>query len=350
MNNCKILNQIVNKLFSLVAFILVFGIFRGYSQESGKADTVMLRFAFYNVENFFDPYPNSKAGYNEFDPGGIRGWNRQKYNAKRDNIYRVITALGGWNMPALVAFAEIENRQVLEAVIRETPLNGKGFDIIHYDSKDERDIDVGLIYDKMLLKPLLTKSIKVSLPDTNNPTRDILYVKFLVFRDTLHLFVNHWPSRYGGLLESAPYRYSAAETLSHHIDSLCSGRGSPHILIMGDFNDNPADISISLLRGAGDSCLRQLVPHSANTKVNGTYKYKQLWEYFDQILVSKSMLKGSIWINKPVYQVFDEDFLLEPDERYVGYKPYRTFIGFKYHGGFSDHLPVYIDIYSINSE
>ncbi|MEJ2594479.1 MAG: endonuclease [bacterium] len=332
----------------LILLLSVFAEVQSRGQE--EADTVLLRFAFYNVENFFDPYPNSDAGYHEFEPGGVRGWNRQKYQAKRDNIYRVVTALGGWNMPALVAFAEIENRRVLEAVTRETPLNGKGYEIIHYDSKDERDIDVGLIYDKMRLTPLQSQSIKIGLPDTNNPTRDILYVKFQVFKDTLHLFVNHWPSRYGGLLESAPYRYSAAKTLGRYIDSLCSGPHKPNILVMGDFNDNPDDISISIVKSAGDSCLLPLIPHTANIKVKGTYKYKQQWEYFDQILVSRSLLKGSLWINDTVYQVFDEDFLIELDEKHLGYKPYRNFIGFNYHGGFSDHLPVYVDIYGINRE
>ena len=328
----------------LLFFLCLTGLFSQTEDLSGQDS---YRFVFYNVENYFDPYPDTLVPYDEFDPGGVRGWSSKKYLAKRDNIYKTLAALGEWEMPALVAFAEIENQKVIESLL-ETPLGEGNYGIIHRDSPDERGIDVGLIYARAVMVPLTTKFYRIALPDTANTTRDILYVKFLLAGDTLHFFVNHWPSRYGGLLETEAGRLVASQVLRSITDSVCAVGYDPKILVMGDFNDNPDDKSIRALTTGG--CLLPLQVKSKNPNVKGTYKYRMNWENFDQVMVSNGLISGILRLQKPQYQIFDGDFLLENDEKYQGLKPKRTYSGFKYTGGFSDHLPVYVDIYAINDK
>ena len=308
---------------------------------------------FYNVENFFDPYYDSASNYNEFTEKGVRHWNYTKYSDKRDKIYQLISAIGEWQSPAMIAFAEIENRYVLENMIRATPLKEQGYGVVHFDSEDERGIDVGVIYLKNLLKPVITKPIKIEFPeDPSNKTRDILYIKSVLFGDTLHIFINHWPSRYGGVLETESYRMAASKVLKGKIDSLCIIHSNPNILVMGDFNDNPGNESIQALLSGNSNCLQQLPVKFSDNLAKGSYKYRAKWENYDQVFSSLSLIHGdgNIKLIPNSYIIFDAQFLLESDQKYHGLKPYRTFIGYNYNGGFSDHLPVYIDIYTIKSE
>jgi len=307
------------------------------------------RAAFWNVENYFDPWTDSTTTYSEFNQDGNRHWSYKKYAEKRNAIYKTIVAMGEWKPLAILGLAEIENEFVLNDLLANTPLNKMGYRVVHYESDDRRGIDVGFLYQPDEFEVLFSK--KIGVRDLEKPdfrTRDILYVKGILGADTLHVFINHWPSRYQGYMNSEPLRLLASSVLQHSTDSICTLNPEAAILIMGDFNDRPENESISRLVADSLACQLFLLPFScSNQEVKGTIKYQGKWDYFDHILVSKSTanLSTKLTTNGTAF-IFAPDFLLEKDEKFNGMKPFRAFIGFKYNGGISDHLPVYVDYIS----
>ncbi len=306
---------------------------------------------FYNVENYFDAIYDSSLTYNEFTPNGDLHWTNNKYTKKRNNIYKVIKAIGGWNEVALIGLVEIENEFVISDLINSTPLANDGYSYVHYESNDFRGIDVALLYHTESFKLLYSEKIEIIDPD--NPsftTRDMLYAKGLLDNDTIHVIVNHWTSRYRGYLESEPLRLLASQKLLSFTDSICNINANANILLLGDFNDNPENRSMQLLTNNSVCGFNNIELKNSNPNVKGTLKYKDTWSNFDQILISNPMETGSNGLKcLPVGHVYDADFLLESDTKYFGLKTNRTNIGFKYHGGFSDHLPIYIDIVTTNT-
>jgi hypothetical protein len=318
-----------------------------------RTDNQYFRIAFYNVENLFDVYDDPSKNDDEFLPKGARKWDNRRFYKKLNNIYRVIISMGEWHPPGIVGLCEVENRFVLNQLLSKTPLNRFDYRIIHFESPDFRGIDVALIYRPIHFMPDTFFIIPVSFPfDPGSTTRDILYVKGrLVNEDTLHLFVNHWPSRYGGYLETKPKRESAAGILRHKVDSLLRLESVCNIIIMGDFNDNPVDKSLSEILGAGpfvnhQSELVNLIFHFTRDSRKGTLKFRENWDIFDQFIVTGSMLTGSgkTMIDPPEAVIFEAGFLTEPDQRWGGIRPLRTYNGYSYQGGYSDHLPVYINL------
>ncbi len=308
---------------------------------------------FYNVENLFDIYKDTLKNDEEFLPEGERFWNKHRYYNKINNTYKVIMAVGEWNPPAIIGLSEIENRKVLHDLVNNTPLVKFEYKIIHKESPDRRGIDVGFLYREELFKPLKSEFIPINFPSNpESKTRDIIYVKGIADRiDTLHIFINHWPSRWGGQLESEGRRVFVSSVLKAKVDSIFKSYSASNIIITGDFNDYPDNKSINDILNASqnlDSILEdQLYNLSAQlfkTKNIGTYKYQGEWGVLDQFIVSGNLLKNGNKIQTSVNDtyIFNADFLLEPDEGYFGYKPFRTFIGYKYNGGFSDHLPTYL--------
>lgn len=343
--------QFIKKIFFLSAFTLFVSLLTAQSATEGVDKSY--RFVFYNVENYFDAEVDSLSNYREFEPDGMRHWTYSKYRDKRNKIYQVIAALGGWQLVTFVALAEIENKFVLDDLIESTPLKNEKYEIIHTDSKDERGIDVGIIYLPDIFTPLTIKNIPVIFKfDTANKTRDILYVKGLLENDTLHVFVNHWPSRYGGMLETTALRMTAATTLNKVCDSICRLNSGANILLIGDFNDDKENESMQFLTGQSGCGFVNLPFEYTGNKVSGTLKYQGIWNVFDQLLVSDYLFsgKGRLKIKNLHGNVFDAPFLLEEDRNHSGLKPYRTFSGYKFNGGFSDHLPVFVDIYSHKSK
>ena len=333
-------------LFAICFFVLSMAI---EAQPTVNNDKDAHRIVFYNVENFFDPFVDTLTTYNEFVPDGMRHWTYSRYTDKRNKIYKVITGLGGWQYPSIVAFAEIENRFVLEDLVASTPLKNAGYEIIHYESKDERGIDVGLIYLSDHFKPVHSQIISVTFEsDTSDKTRDILYVKGYLGNDSLHLFINHWPSRYGGFMATNPLRIAASKTLLKVCDSVCLADSNAKVLIMGDFNDDRENESMKMLETESVCGLQILQMVFKNKEVKGTLKYQGNWDVFDHIIVSGALLnsESGIRLAGGSGHVFDAPFLLENDERYLGMKPFRTYTGYKYNKGFSDHLPVFVDIYA----
>ncbi len=338
-------------------FIVLFSIISAsqFAQTPLRSEASRFRVVFYNVENLFDIYDDSLKLDNEFTPEEIRHWDNRKFYKKLNNIYRVILNVGEWEPPAIVGLCEIENRFVLNKLVYDTPLNKFEYKIIHEESPDKRGIDVAMLYRPDLFTPLFYKNIKIQFPfDTASRTRDILYVKGLVYdTDTIHFFVNHWPSKYGGLMATKPKRTFVASVLKSQVDSLFNMSDSIKIFIMGDFNDEPYDESVVNHLGAKPDTsefkpneLVNLMAGIYKKEKIGTLKYQGQWNVLDQFIVSGSLVNNSkgIAISAEGPQIFHPQYLLEEDDKYTGKKPFRTYTGMKYNGGFSDHFPVYVDL------
>ena len=302
------------------------------------------RIAFYNAENFFDCLHDSGKNDHDFTPTGIKGWGKTKYTNKRNNLFKVIAALNAACPLAALGMAEIENARVLRDLCMGTPLRYLHFDFVHFESPDPRGIDVALLYRKDILRidtafihPLIIP------PDTTARTRDILYVratprKGVNLPDTLHLFVNHFPSKYGGVQETDHKRAAAARLLRKALDSIACRHPSAFVLAMGDFNTVPEDSALYLLRT--DPYVNLM--HNKHWHGNkGSHKFRETWSTIDHIIVHRSVLNQ---VKMQQSFRFDPPFLLQTDEKYMGEKPFRTFYGAKHLGGYSDHLPVYVDI------
>jgi len=323
-------------------------------EEDKRGD---LRVMFYNVENCFDCFDDSLTLDNDFLPQGERHWNWDKYKQKTNKISKVILAAGGWEFPDIIGLCEIENRFVLDGIFKLGHFNKINYQIIHRESPDRRGIDVALVYQSEVFQPIDTSFLQVKYNgEKNSTTREILYVKGKTHTsDTIHVFVNHWPSRWGGQLESEHKRISAASVLKNTIDSIQLGNSLAKILIMGDFNDHPENESLKRILQAkspidGDHLSNNLYNLSESFVKNGSigsYKYQGKWGMLDQFIVSGSFLNktGILYCEQDGMSIFAPDFLLESDETHFGIKPFRTFVGYKYHGGFSDHLPIVLDLW-----
>ncbi len=353
-NFCSNVKQIMFLIFTTL-LVFLFGNKGVLGQDFTSDNPVSARIAFYNVENLFDVYDDSLTRDEEFTPEGPRHWNNRKFYSKINNIYKVTMALSESGPPAIVGLCETENRFVLEKLVYDTPLKNFNYRIIQFESPDWRGIDVALLYRANLFEPLFSEAVPVLFPfDTASRTRDILHVKgVLLNTDTVHIFVNHWPSRYGGYLPTVPKRNFAAQVLKAKTDSILRINENAAILIMGDFNDGPQDESISEILSAKDpagpiskSEMYNLMLTKQDGWPHGSLKYQQGWNIFDQIIVTGSLLDGysSSQVSKQGAVIYHAPFLLETDKTHLGQKPNRTYVGFKYNGGFSDHLPVYVDL------
>ena len=334
---------------ALVLFVLLMS--EGFTQESDKSN---LRFVFYNVENFFDTFDDTLKEDNDFLPQGLMRWNYKRYRDKVNAIYKVITAAGEWDSPALAGFCEVEKRSVLQDLIYDTYLQKYNYGIIHEESGDPRGIDVCLIYRKDLVTLLSYRYLKPdSLREEEFKTRSILYSKWRISDDTIHLFLNHWPSRRGGVLAGESLRTDISGMLKEKTDSISRiVRGQAKIIIAGDFNCTPGDKEVSSLtevnendNSGNDTPLVNLSDLSANKGI-GTYKYMGVWEMIDQVIVSEWLIKCSkgFYTNAGLLRIFSPDFLLRRDPSYPGFTPFSTYRGYSYQGGFSDHLPVILDL------
>jgi hypothetical protein len=321
--------------------------------DSAGKNCQNVRILFYNVENLYDPYDDSTTLDDEFTPAGKKHWTYGKFQAKLNHLARTLISISRWDTLGFIGFCEIENRFVLNKLIYDTPLKPYGYRIIHRDSPDARGVDVAALYQPKKLKIILLRYFPIRFPfDTIARTRDILYVKALLFgADTLHLFVNHWPSRMGGQEESSPRRNFVARRLRALMDSLRQRDRLCAILAMGDLNDEPGDESIRRKLGAAisypdTSKFFNLMGLKDLPWTEGTIKYHGRWSIFDQFIVSRSMLDGtsSLYTTPALAGVCKLPFLVKEDASYFGDQLSRTYIGPRYNGGFSDHLPVTVEI------
>lgn len=305
----------------------------------GNMHTVM----FYNVENYFDCLDDSLTSDADFLPDAPKHWNWKRYTTKRQNIARVIAAVGKGVPPVLVGLCEVENAMVLHQLVAYKPLSTYGYKTVHYESPDARGIDVALLYQPRIFTPIVSNPIPVQFADGTH-SRDILYVKGLMANaDTLHVMVCHAPSRRGGSKADLRRRY-AMQLVRHVVDSVLAVTPQASMLIMGDFNDTPLDASIRSTLGAVPVADKDdaAVLYNIMPTHQGTYKYKGEWSLFDQFMVTPALLQSDgFCVGAGLGCVFSEAFLLENDKTYMGVKPFRTYLGPRYVGGYSDHLPIY---------
>lgn len=290
--------------------------------------------AFYNIENLFDTIdgPNDDA---EFLPNGKNKWTSERYLTKLKRINEVIDVMQN---PILIGLCEIENKKVVEDLFRASSKRST-YEIVHSESVDARGIDVAMAYDPSVLTLKKTGIIRFKLDNPEHPyTRDILWSKFVYGRDTVVAMVNHWPSRSGGQVESEPNRLKASAKANEFIDSLMLVSPKTMIVFMGDLNDYPTNMSAQLVA-------ERLTPmiSKASGKFEGTYNYRGEWDVLDHIMVSKNFFKG-----KNVKVVKKSGKILSPDFIITDYKgnliPKRNYGGANYLDGYSDHLPVLIEV------
>ena len=291
-----------------------------------------------NCENLFDTVHDSLKNDMEFLPDGSYHWTRTRYWKKVNHLSQEIIALGelrdGWRLPDMIALCEVENDSAMIALTKRSLLRKAGYEYIMTDSPDERGIDVALMYQPVSFQLLSHYSIRIKQHPNTRPTRDILYAKgVLIDDDTLHVFVVHAPSRRGGEQASRPYRLQVASLLAHSVDSIYSMNDSARIIIAGDFNDYSDSPALKMLEG------HHLVNISKEAKgrngAKGTYRYHGEWRSLDQMLCSRSLQR----LVKSC-EIGDLPFLLQDDEKYGGKKPFRNYLGPRYLGGYSDHLPL----------
>ncbi len=316
-----------------------------------------IRVMFYNAENLFYPDNDSTKRDDDFTKEGLKRWSFYRYQQKLNNIYKVIVAVGGWEVPAAVGFCELEHKKVLEDLINKTPLKKFGYKVVHEESPDNRGIDVGFIYRPGKFKYIDHEAIGVKFPfDENLKTRDVLHIRGQVLgKDTLSIFVNHWPSRWGGQAKSEPKRVYVASLVRQRIDELYETNPNLKVVVMGDMNDHSDNKSlVETLKAKGEKeqvqkgDLYNYMHALGKNWQLGSHKYQGHWGTLDHVIVSEPLLnetrKNHLRAEESGAHIFAARFLLTEDTKFLGLQPFRTYAGPQFIGGFSDHLPIYIDL------
>ena len=324
-----------------------------YAQDGKKYKIRTI--AFYNVENLFDTNNDTLVFDNERTPEGAYAWTANRYQKKLDNISKVISSIGKETTgasPDVIGLCEVENIQVVEDLVQHPDLIKKDYGVVHFDSPDERGIDVALLYKKAAFLPTSFKSVRLLLFDEDGHrdyTRDQLVVGGQLDTQEVYFIVNHWPSRSGGEFRSRPNRIKAAQLNRRIIDSLRTLNPATKIVSMGDFNDDPRDDSLKrVLKTKGkkkqlDSLSLFNPMERMYKKGMGTLAYRDKWNLFDQLLLTSNLVKndrsgGYIFWKAGIYA---PEYLKVTEGRYKGY-PFRTYVGTTYQGGYADHFPVYL--------
>lgn len=343
--------MMVKRLF--VTCLLVAAFCAGFAQKPCKV-------VFYNLENFFDTIDDPHVRDEEYTPCGTRKWDAERYASKLANVERVLLDIAEIDddFPVVIGIAEVENRSVAEDIAASERLAPAGYRVVHFDSPDERGIDVAFLYRPERFRFDGCRSVRAEIPQLPHfRTRDILTMWGTIEDEPFYFVVSHWPSRLGGQETSEFKRIAVGEQIRRMADSVLRCTPDTKIVVMGDFNDDPVDRS--LLDGLGTRtsldglCKGELFnPFAALFRAGfGTLAYNGAWNLFDHIVVSENLATGSTGglklqrdtVSGCWSHIFKPDYLMETEGAYRGY-PFRTFAGKDYQGGFSDHLPVYIDM------
>lgn len=340
-------------LHTLCFLTFLFG-FSSQSHCQSNSPNERYRLVFWNVENLFDIWDDSTRLDESFTPSGENRWTGKRYKTKLQHICQTLVAIGNeevptFQMPALIGMAEVENDKVLRDLCKGTPLRRFHYSFIHYDSPDQRGIDNAVLYRSDMFSPTLTKNISVSDSSVGFLTRDILLVEGCLSNgDTLIVLVNHFPSKRGGALADVR-RMEVARILRHTMDTLALAHPNAAIVAIGDFNASPGESEIAegVMRGqlTSDDCFVNLMANINPGR--GTYKYQDQWSCIDQIIISQNLIqehRASPYLTTSGGKIFEGVFLLVDDDKYMGKKIFRTYLGMRYQGGYSDHLPVYLDL------
>ncbi len=357
---------------SITVFFVLFAIFSSNAQSKKY---IVHTVAFYNLENLFDTI-NQANNDEEWLPNGAQNWTSKKYKQKLHNLARVIAEIGTSenpnNSPTLLGVSEVENRGVLEDLVKEPLLINKDYGVVHFDSPDKRGIDVGLLYQKKHFKPTSYKNIplliyknqlnasakrknasddisddKSEIEATSDRvyTRDVLLVTGFLDGEEVNVMVNHWPSRSGGEKKSSPFREAAGRLNRKIMDSIYKINPNAKIITMGDMNDGTYNKSIK--EGLGGKRKKEEVKpfgmynpfEEMFYKGNATLFYRDAGDIFDQILVSETLIQKDMssfryW----KAGIYNKPFMITTVGQYKGY-PLR-------HGateiGYSDHFPSFL--------
>lgn len=302
----------------------------------------------YNVENLFDVQHDEGKLDREFLPDGAKRWNSYKYWKKLNALSKVIAAVGEQQIPDMIVLCEVENDTVLRDLCRRSALRALGYEYVVTASDDERGIDVAVLYQRGRFRKLSCDTVVIPGGRYGfSPTRDILYLKGqMVYGDTLHLIACHLPSKYSGTRAADRHRILASEILAALCDSIIQNSPRSVLVVTGDFNASKhEDVFVNhLLRIPGLYAL-QARPSLHKQSVRGTYRYRGSWSELDHFLVSLPEIRGCrVSLKDSCCWIADYPFLLQTDTRYGGLKPFRTYLGPRYLGGYSDHLPLFLDL------
>lgn len=332
---------------SLYALVIVLSI---VSCNETKVNSFTV--AFYNVENLFDTNDDPSTYDEQFTPDGDKKWDTEKYKTKLSNLAKVISEISEGRAPSFLGVCEIENRTVLADLAAEGLLKDAHYKIAHIESPDERGIDVAFLYDSRLFSITNQEVTQPDLSMFNDKTRDILHIDgTLITGDRIHFIINHWPSRGGGQRESEPKRIQAAKALASIKDNIYSQEPEAVIIVMGDFNDEPSNNSISKTLSVSCASTATAPNQLFNAfcdlekQDKGSYKYRDHWDMLDQIMVSKSLVSetSKLYFITGSEAIKSDDWMQQHGNKYEG-SPLRTFGGPNYLAGYSDHFPVSLKI------
>jgi len=337
-------------LFGILILAIILGLVCLILSKN-EVDRKQIEVVFYNVENLFDTIEDPAVWDDDFLPDSANNWTSERYAKKLTDLAKVLTAISEDGLPEVIGVCEIENRQVVEDLFNTDSLGNAKFKVVHEDSPDKRGIDVALAYNSSVLSELYHEKIRYSFafePETT--TRDILYVKLLTaHNDTLHFFVNHWPSRRGGEEASEPKRLKAATMLRTKMDSILLKNHNAKIIAMGDFNDYPNNRSMTEIMNCEPEANQRLTNLTYNFHESGlgTYNYKGEWGMLDQFIVSDGLLYSAAGYatSDSSAAIFKKDWLLYFPDNGGEPSPSRTYGGPNYYGGYSDHLPIRLTLY-----
>ncbi len=322
------------------------------------SEFVLVLMMFWNVENYFDPFDNPLKEDDEFTPRGEKHWTWKKFEKKRDDISKTIMLIKDEYgiFPAVIGMCEVENYLTLKQLTQNTPLAKIGYRILIKESRDRRGINTALLYNPHIYTNLKVQYIPIINDKDTLQTRDILYSKGVINNlDTVHIFVNHFPSKVSGAKPSQKNRMATANVLKSKTDSLQAQNPNANIILMGDFNDGYNSAPLKIF----DRFINLSKFTKKHINIKGTYKFKADWEIIDHFLISDAMLKDSIssgnkdiasykWLyaNLEDMDIFRHKILLIPDTKFNGFKLNRTFLGPRYLAGVSDHLPIILKLYN----
>jgi endonuclease/exonuclease/phosphatase family metal-dependent hydrolase len=336
------------KIYIIVIFL--FSNIVGFALLKPERDTLFV--AFWNLENLYDTLDDPFKDDAEFLPDSKKDWTGERFSKKLFNLARIIRSMNFEKGPDILGICESENEFALTSLINKN-LKDMNYEIAYRESPDRRGIDVALIVRKDKFKLISIKADTVILPD-NYPTRLILNVKLKSsIGEIIDVFVNHWPSRRGGVEKSEKNRIAAAEVLKRNVDVILKKNPEAKIIIMGDFNDEPSNISINevldakmydcnMMRSGG------MIPSAALYNLSsvtqslgmGSYKFQDQWNMIDQIIISGGLISNNkIEYLSESFHVYKNEIMVTHSGKYEG-APFPTFGGDRYLGGYSDHFPV----------
>jgi len=339
---CK---YIIPKTFLFIIFTTVFCTEKSNNQN--KITSTHFYVASWNVENLFDPIDDNEKIDEWFTPSSKINWTEERLAKKIDNLSSVIEIMNDGEGPDILGIQEVEHKSLLKMLVNKISLK-KEYDIVSFESPDKRGIDNGLLYNTELFSLKHSEAIKIELGN-GKTTRDILHTILDFENEEIHIYVNHWPSRRAGLKKTEKFRLATAESLRKNIETIGNFRKSK-IIILGDFNDLPSNISVKDVLGAGtlgrenhsdlESFKLINLSYDKFQQGEGTYKYRGNWNMLDQIIISNGLLKNNhVYYLTDSFEIIKPDFVIQQEGKYKG-TSLPTYGGRKYLGGYSDHYAI----------